>query len=124
MCLAGVQYTVTAPTATAVNITATAFAWPGQSTTDVQAAISAALTSQLTPLTWGLQPTGGANFGQWLNDNVVRLSQIESIIMGVSGVHYVTLSSIQINGVNADLPLAGIVPVPTAGTMTITVNTG
>lgn len=122
MCLAGVIYSVGAPTSTTVSVTATVFAWPGQVQLDVQAAVDATLSSALTPLQWGLQRTGGSSGGQWLNDNVVRLSQVEAIIMQVPGVHYVT--TLLINGNTADLPLAGIVPIPAPGTMTITVNTG
>lgn len=120
--LAGVNYTVGAPTSTTINIVASVFAWSGQSTTDVQTAVKAALASALTPLQWGLQATSGSSAGQWLNDNVIRLSQVEFIIMQVPGVHYVT--TLTINSSAADLPLAGIVPIPSPGTMTITVATG
>jgi len=118
MCLAGVLFNVTAPTYTAVTVVATVYAWPGQSQADIQTGVQAALSTFLTALQWGLQAQA---FG-WLNDNVVRLVVLEHIMMQVAGVHYV--SAITINGVAADLPLAGIVPLPTPGTMTVTVNTG
>jgi hypothetical protein len=122
MCLAGVLYSVTAPTYTTVNITATVFAWPGEVQANVQAAVVAALNGALTPLQWGLQNNGAQSGVQWLNDGVVRISVMEFVIMQVPGVHYV--SSLTINGSSSDVPLAGIVPLPNHGTMTITVNTG
>jgi hypothetical protein len=120
--LAGVLFSVTAPTYTAISIAATVYAWPGQVQADVQAAVSAALSAALTALQWGLQIGGGESAGQWFNDPVIRLSVMEYVMMQVPGVHYV--STLTINTVAADLPLAGIVPLPTPGTMTITVNTG
>lgn len=122
MCLAGVLYSVTAPTYTTMNIVATVFAWPGEVQADVQAAVVAALNGALTPLQWGLQNNGNQSGVQWLNDPVVRISVVEFIIMQVPGVHYV--SSLTINGSASDVSLAGIVPLPQPGTMTITVNTG
>jgi hypothetical protein len=120
--LAGVLFSVTAPTYTAISIAATVYAWPGQVQAGVQAAVSAALSAALTALQWGLQIGGGESAGQWFNDPVIRLSVMEYVMMQVPGVHYV--STLTINTVAADLPLAGIVPLPTPGTMTITVNTG
>jgi hypothetical protein len=122
MCLAGVLYSVTAPTYTTFNIVATVFAWPGEVQADVQAAVVAALNGALTPLQWGLQNNGAQSGVQWLNDPVVRVSVVEFIIMQVPGVHYV--SALTINGSSSDVPMAGIVPLPQPGTMTITVNTG
>jgi hypothetical protein len=122
MCLAGVVYNVTAPTYTAIAITATVFAWPGEVQADVQAAVVAALNGALTPLQWGIQNNGNQSGVQWLNDGIVRISVMEFVIMQVPGVHYV--SSLTINGSSSDVAMAGIVPLPTAGAMTITVNTG
>jgi hypothetical protein len=97
------------------------FAWPGEVQASVQAAVSAALSSALTPLQWGLQNNGAQSGVQWLNDGVVRISVMESVIIQVPGVHYV--SAITINGSSSDVAMPGIVPLPNPGTMTITVNT-
>lgn len=122
MCLAGVLYSVTAPTYTTINIVATVFAWPGEVQASVQAAVVAALNGGLTPLQWGLQNNGNQTGVQWLNDPVIRQSVVEFIMMQVPGVHYV--STLTINTLSTDVPLSGIVPLPQPGTMTITVNTG
>jgi hypothetical protein len=47
---------------------------------------------------------------------------LENLIMNVPGVHYI--SSLTINGVAADFPLAGIVPITVPGTITATVTNG
>jgi hypothetical protein len=122
--LANTVFTVQDPTYTTVNVTATVVAWPGQDTTAVQTAVSAALTAALSPVTFGAQTSNPLNQvagSGWLNDNKVRVIFLENLIMNVPGVHYV--SSLTING-GADLALGGIVPLPNAGTMTITVTNG
>ena len=122
-CLVGVLFSVVAPTITPVSVTASVVSWSGQDTGAVQTLVQGALDSFLTSFQWGFQ-VAKRHVGPWLNDNVVRISMLTGIIQAVPGVHYV--SSVQINSLSAgtDLPLAGIVPLPSAGTMTITVTTG
>ena len=123
LCLTNVVYTALSPTYTAVSVTASVVAWndPNNSTSAVQTAVQTALTTFLAPNTFG-QLGKFVNSSAWLNETTVRVSALETVIMNVPGVHYV--SSITINGVAADLPLGGVVPLPTAGTITVTVTTG
>jgi hypothetical protein len=125
-CLANINYSVQAPTKTTVNVTAAVVAWAGVDQTATQTAVSAALTNFLEPFNFGQNNNAAITSGPpaqgWLNDTVVRLVVLENVIMNVPGVHYV--SSLSINSVAADLPLAGIVPITEPGTMTVTVTNG
>lgn len=121
MCLANVVYNVLAPTYTTVNVTATVVAWadPNNPTSAIQSAVQQAITSFLSPNTFGQM--GPQVPSDWLNETTVRISALQTVVMNVPGVHYAT---IQINGASNDLPLAGVVPLPEAGTITVTVTTG
>jgi hypothetical protein len=121
MCLANVVYTAHSPTYTNVDVTATVVAWADSDnpTTAVQAAVEAAITNFLSPSTF-LQ-LGVAGEGGWMNETVVRIAALQTVIMNVPGVHYAT---VQIDGASNDLPLPGIVPLPHPGTITVNVTTG
>jgi hypothetical protein len=126
-CLANIVYSVEAPTKNTIAVTAAVVAWPGVDATATQTAVTAAVTSFLEPQNFGQNSNAGAvqsgpTTQAWLNDTVVRIVVLENLIMNVPGVHYI--SSININGVAADFPLAGIVPITEPGTMTITVTNG
>jgi hypothetical protein len=126
-CLVNTTYSVQAPTKNTVAITAAVVAWPGVDPTATQTAVSAALTSFLEPQNFGQNSNAGAvqsgpTTQAWLNENRVRLAVVETIIMNIPGVHYV--SSLLINGFAGDIPLAGIVPITVPGTMTVTVTNG
>jgi hypothetical protein len=122
MCLGGVVYTVLAPTETAVNVDATVVAWadPNNPTTAVHDAVVAAITAFLTPTAFG--KLGAFALGSsWLNETVVRIAALQTVVMNVPGVHYATIT---INGSGSDYPLPGVVPLPTPGTITASVTTG
>jgi hypothetical protein len=126
-CLANTIYSVQAPTKNTIAVTTAVVAWPGVDTTATQTIVANALTSFLEPQNFGQNSNAGAvqsgpTTQAWLNDTVVRIVVLENLIMNVPGVHYI--SSLTINGVAADFPLAGIVPITVPGTMTVTVTTG
>jgi hypothetical protein len=126
-CLSNIIYNVEAPTKNTIAVTTAVVAWPGVDPTAAQTAVTAALTSFLEPQNFGQNSNAGAvqsgpTTQAWLNDTVVRVVVLENLIMNVPGVHYI--SSLTINGVAADFPLAGIVPITVPGTMTVTVTTG
>ena len=118
--LANFKINVLAPTYTTINVVATVYAWPGQSTSSIQTAVQSAIQSFLSQATWGLPPQGQS--ATWFNDPVVRYANLEHAILAVPGVHYV--SSLTLNGGTSDIYLSGVVPLPTAGTVTATVNLG
>jgi hypothetical protein len=125
-CLAGVKYSVQAPTSNTVNVTANVVFWPGADATAGKTAVQNALTNALQPLNFGQNSnpvvSAGAPVSSWLNDPFVRVIVIEHIIMNVPGVHYV--NGVQLNGSTADLALQGAVPITAPGTMTITTSNG
>lgn len=124
-CLANVVFGVQAPTSTTVNVTTAVVAWPGHDPTNIQGQVSAALTNALSPSVFGkansAYPDSQIPGTGWLNDNKVRVVMLENVIMNIPGVHYV--NTLTING-GSDLALGGIVPLPAAGTMTVTVTNG
>jgi hypothetical protein len=102
----------------------------------IQTAVTAVLNSALSPASFGQQQAQtefntGLTVSGWVSDNKIRALILEHMIMNVVGVHYV--SSISLSGTgtltpvsdgSGNLSLGGVVPLPQAGTMTITVTTG
>lgn len=112
---------VIAPTYTTVNISAQVVALPGQNINTVQTACTAALTSFLTPVNWG----GPSPL--WHNTTAVRQLTVVGVLSGVAGVAYVSGTQLSA-GAGAlqalDVPLAGPIPLPRAGTITVNVTAG
>lgn len=75
------------PNYTSIDVAAIVYAWPGQVTSVVQAAIIAALQAALSPAIYGTDPSGSA--ARWRNDPVIRAALIQQTIMSVPGVRYV-----------------------------------
>lgn len=120
-CLVGVSYSVQAPTSNTINVVVNGACWPGTDVASIEAAVQAAVNSYLQPGSFG-QPinpivTAGQQYG-WLNDNYVRSSALEALVMNVPGMHYV--SSLTINGSAGDCALEGIVPITEPGSITVT----
>ncbi|QDK01911.1 baseplate J protein [Arthrobacter phage Vibaki] len=99
--LASLSLHVIAPTYTTVNIAVTVKPLPGWSTSEVQASVTAALTAWLNPLSWG-----------W--DSTATQFEIVAAVAAAAGVREVTSAPATIN-------LAGVAPLPTLGTVTVTV---
>jgi hypothetical protein len=99
--LASLTLHVIAPTYTTVNLAVTVKALPGWSTSEVQASVTAALTAWANPLTWG-----------W--DSTATQFEIVAVVAAAPGVREVTSAPATIN-------LAGVAPLPTLGTVTVTV---
>lgn len=113
------------PTTTSIDVTVTCDAVHGANTTTVQSAIHAALTAFLNPANWAggnLTPPG---WDGTLNE--VRFLDIANVIHDTFGVLYIPSGSLTLNihsnspGV-IDIALPGDAPLPTAGTLSITVN--
>jgi hypothetical protein len=114
--------TVADATYTTVAITYTVKAYPGFDPVDLKARINSMLASWLSPAVWGKPKNFGdpGSPGAWQNETVVRLNKIIDLIGDVDGVNYV--SALTINGVAADLALAGTVALTRPGTLTGTIT--
>lgn len=102
----------------AIDVAFTAKAWPGWDTTAVHDAAVAALQSYLSPATWGQPPF--SETPAWTNDAVVRFLEVAAVLNNVQGLHYI--ETLTVNGAGADVTMTGAAPLPTAGTITGTVD--
>jgi Baseplate J-like protein len=74
------------PHYTRCDVTTTVSMWPGQEKEVVKAAVKAALEAFLSPARWA---TGkSANPAEWVNDRLVRQSELFSAVAGVPGVRW------------------------------------
>jgi len=99
--LASLSIHVIAPTYTTLNLPVTVKALPGWSTSEVQASVRAALTAWANPLTWA-----------W--DSSATQFEIVAVVAAAPGVKEVTAAP-------STIALAGAAPLPTLGTITVTV---
>jgi hypothetical protein len=99
--LASLSIHVIAPTYTPVDIAVTVKAAPGWAAADVEASVTAALTEWINPLTWA-----------W--EDAATQFEIVTVVGNAAGVREVTDAPATIN-------LTGVAPLPTLGTITVTV---
>lgn len=99
--LASLTVHVIAPTYTPVDIAVTVKAVPGWTTAEVQASVTAALTAWINPLTWA-----------W--EDAATQFEIVTVVGNAPGVREVTAAP-------ATITLTGAAPLPTLGTVTVTV---
>ena len=117
-------FTVT-PTITQIDVTVACDALTGVNRSALQSANVASLSSFLSPATWG----GGANETPiWdPTSNVVRFIDVANAIRTVSGVAYIPSGSLTI-GIHggsmgsADVWLPGNAPLPSVGTLSVSVS--
>jgi hypothetical protein len=123
---------VIAPTYTNIDVAFTVRAWPNYTVADVQARAAAAVADFLSPATWASGPTGDAT--TWYPDptsasgaSVVRFGELYEVLNAVQGVRYVEAVTLGVHGgalAATDVTLPGPAALPTAGTITPTVNPG
>jgi hypothetical protein len=118
---------VAAPRYTQIDVQATVKAYPGYLPADVQAAAAAMLSTWLDPGQWGSQPSSTAETtDQWALDTYARIYEAVDWLNRADGVYFVVSVQLRKHGdvawSNADVPLAGIAPLPVAGDFTITVQ--
>jgi hypothetical protein len=128
--LVNVTVTLADATYTPINVTYTVMALPGADPTVVQSSINSALTTALSPGTYGGQQGSVRNYGppfgvdpsyNWVNDPTIRLNNLIAIATDQAGVAYV--QTMTINGTAADYVMPGAVALPRPGTIGGTVNT-
>ncbi len=113
------------PTYTAIDVTVTCDAIHGYTTSAVQSAVAAALRSFLTKATWG---GGSLTPPQWATTaGVVRFLDIANVIRTTTGILYIPSGSLttRVHGGSmgtSDITLPGDAPLPTVGTILVTVN--
>lgn len=110
------------PTTTGIDVTYALTTIPGQTASAVLASVNAALTSYLSPATWG--PVDGDATG-WAQVTTVRYLEISQVINQVFGVDFITTLTIRLAGGTmgtTNLTLPGVAPVPSAGALTGTVT--
>jgi hypothetical protein len=115
---------VLAPLFTAVGVQLTVTAWPGYARADTAAEVQGRLASWL-----GAQwDTSGADDASgWTVAPVVRISEAIDHANRASSVHWVDGASVRLRAGSGawqatDLTLPGLVPMPTAGLLTVTVK--
>jgi hypothetical protein len=107
------------PTFTAVDVTTTVKALVGWNQSDVDEAVTQALSDYLSPSTWGA-PIGDA-IG-WENITAVRYLELATVINNVQGVDYITALSFGTPTLGStDVTLPGMFPLPTPGAINVTV---
>lgn len=123
---------VVAPRYVPIYVTAEVHVLPSYDSASVVSAVEDAITSYLSPKTWGNTNPPTASTTNWLNSqdgfNIVRYNKLLGVIEAVPGVDFVPLGSAGLKlGLSAsptgltDLTMAGAAPLPTSDTSTPTV---
>lgn len=107
-------FRVADPTYTPVQVTFTAVAMPGYTTTAVRDAGVAAISAFLSPRAWGATST--VTPVDWAETNVVRVNDLVGVLYGVAGVRYV--NQVTINGGTSNVTLPGRAALPKSTTAT------
>jgi hypothetical protein len=113
------------PTSNSIKVTYQVKALPNYDLTALVTAINAALTAYLNQASWGNNdPTDSRS---WINTTIVRYLEVAQVINNVPGVDYITTTAgnydlqiaLQANALGRiDVPLVGVAPTVTAGTLT------
>lgn len=111
------------PTQTGIDVTVSVAAQHGQNTATVQAAINTALQAFLNPANWG---GGNQSPPVWnAGQTIVRYLDVANVVRSVAGIdHIVSLQIATHSGSlgTADVTLPGDAPLPTSGTLSVTVT--
>ena len=112
------------PTYTTIKVTANVQGLKGLGQTTLQADITSALQSYLSPANWG---TSATNPQVWINSVYVRYLEISNVINNVAGVDYIISLTIGAGAGamgTSDITMTGVAPLPTPGAMSVTVQPG
>jgi Baseplate J-like protein len=105
---------VISPTYTAISVDFKGVAAAGATPAIVQALAIEAVERLLSPATWGVPASGDVT--SWINTPLVRYQDVVTALNNVEGFDHYT--SLRINGGEADVPLAGVAPLPEVGAVT------
>jgi baseplate J-like protein len=109
------------PTYTTIDVSFSVMSYPGYDPADVAARVVSALTTYLSPSSWGVPPYGDTSARSWINATAVRYLELAEQINRVDGVHYIVTLAFATGGGTqgtADVALAGVAPMPRPGTIT------
>jgi uncharacterized phage protein gp47/JayE len=109
--------TVTQPTYTTINVAYGIVSNVGTDPTNLVTMCNAAIAEELSPLGWGVPSSNDpqAQVTTWLNETVVHINRLVTVIGRISGVNYV--SSLTLNGGTTDITMTGPVALPELGTI-------
>ncbi len=112
------------PTSTAVDVTTTYTVKPGFVPADADAFVTQTIDDFLDSTIWGIVAQGDdpTNPRTWNNETTVRYLELATAINNTPGVDVITLLTIGVaSGTQAsqDLVLSGVVPIPSAGTISV-----
>lgn len=105
-----------------IAVTFAAKAMPGYTTADVKARAEAAVADYLNPAKWGSTP---ADAREWIENPIVRYSEVAQVISNTEGLDYWTSLTIGTQGGTmgtVDLTLPKPASLATAGTITGTIT--
>jgi hypothetical protein len=86
----------------------------------VEAAVTIALREMLNPAEFGVADTGDTT--SWILKKVLRYQDVITVLNNVQGFNYYT--TLEVNKATADVALAGIAPIVTAGAITVSLSEG
>lgn len=107
------------PSYTEIDVSYTVAVVEGFDPDATVAACTAALTSFLSQISWGVPPGGTPT--SWVNTTAVRLLDLASVLKNVQGVAYITALTFAPHGdslATTDVDLPGDAPIAVAGTIT------
>lgn len=111
-CIGGLNIAVLTPTVTTVNIQVNVWQKAGYTASQVQANVQTQLLLPISQGGLGMSPD------QWDWSNILRYNTLVAVITQAPGVAYVT----QMVTPSADVPLSGIAPLVTLGSVTVNVS--
>lgn len=106
------------PTYTVIDVTFAVTAWDDFDLADVEARAVEAVSSYLSPATWG---GGNESPPEWRSGTkIVRYLEVAQVVNNVPGVDYV--KTLEVNAGTVDVTMSGVAPLPNVGIVTATVT--
>lgn len=115
------------PTYTTVDVQATVVKLAGTDETEVDNAVTDAITAYLSPANWGTGGEGASDTRGWSPSKDVRYLELATLINNVSGVDYITSLGTRVPGgsgsyTTTDKTLSGDITLPRAGAIDVMVT--
>lgn len=108
------------PTSHPIDVKVVGKFFKGFTEAAVKANVESALKELLNAATWGVPDTGDTT--NWINKKTLRYQDVVTAVNNAEGFNYYT--ELLVNLGTADVPLSGIAPLVTAGTLTVELSEG